>query len=74
MQLSVDQMIIARNQPDSSTRTNIETVGGGGTEWGAWCELKIKGDKLRTSAIPFFADNFINLPVLLPNSLVNPHT
>jgi len=61
-------MIAARNQPDSSTRTNSETMGGGGTEWGAWCELKIEGDKLRTSAIPFFADNFMNLPFLLPNS------
>ena len=61
-------MIIARNEPDSSMRTNSETVGGGGTEWGAWCELKTEGDKLRTSAIPFFADNFMNLPVLVPNN------
>lgn len=67
-QWSVDQMIIARNELDSSMRTNSETVGSGGTEWGAWCELKTEGDKLRTSAIPFFADNFMNLPVLLPNS------
>ncbi|KAL4081213.1 thioesterase-like superfamily-domain-containing protein [Scleroderma citrinum] len=68
MHWSVDEAIVARNQPDNPTRTTSETVGGGGVEWGAWCELSNEGDKLRTSAIPFFGDNFMNLPMLLPES------
>ena len=67
-QWSEDQMIIAHNQPDYPTRTNSETVGGGGVEWGSWCELMDEGDKLKTSSIPFFADNFVHIAALLPES------
>ena len=65
-QWSIDPTIIARNQPDNPARTTNKTVGGGGTEWGAWCELTEDGDKLKVSSIPFFADTFLNMPILLP--------
>ncbi|KAL4081220.1 thioesterase-like superfamily-domain-containing protein [Scleroderma citrinum] len=65
---SVDRAIASRNHLDSPTRTSSETVGGGGTEWGAWCELSNEGGTPRISAIPFFGDIAMNLPVLLPES------
>ncbi|KIJ62533.1 hypothetical protein HYDPIDRAFT_30141 [Hydnomerulius pinastri MD-312] len=68
MQMSTDREILNHNHPDSATRTTSQTIGGGGTEWGAWCELTDKRDKIKPSSISFFADTFTNLPMLLPES------
>ncbi|KAH7925599.1 hypothetical protein BV22DRAFT_1195078 [Leucogyrophana mollusca] len=65
---SLDQDILARNNLESDNRTNSGTFGGGGVEWGAWCELTNKDDKITTSSLPFFGDTFQNLPTLLPES------
>ncbi|KAH0831881.1 thioesterase-like superfamily-domain-containing protein [Lanmaoa asiatica] len=67
-QMSVDTILLSHNDPSSATRTTAESVGGGGVEWGAWCELTHKDDKLITSSMPFFCDSFVNLPILLPES------
>ena len=66
--LSVDAVLLNRNDPNSAMRTTAESVGGGGVEWGAWFELAHKDDKLTTSSMPFFCDSFLNLPYLLPKS------
>jgi hypothetical protein len=66
--MSVDAVLLSRNDPSSVLRTTAESVGGGGVEWGAWCELTHKDDKLTTSSMPFFCDSFLNLPYLLPES------
>lgn len=68
MKLAIDKTILARNHPSSSTRTTSETVGGGGVEWGAWCQLTSGDHTFKTSTIPFFADTVINLPFLLPEN------
>ncbi|KAF8551288.1 hypothetical protein OG21DRAFT_1418285, partial [Imleria badia] len=66
--LSADTVLLSHNDPSSTTRTTAESVGGGGVEWGAWCELSHKDDKLTTASMPFFCDTFLNLPSLLPES------
>lgn len=64
----MDHTILARNAKRSQTRADIEIIGGGGTEWGAWCELTRTDDEIKPSSIPFFGDTFLNLPSLLPDS------
>lgn len=66
--MSVDTVLLSRNDPNDAARTTSESVGGGGVEWGAWYELAHRDDKLTTSSIPFFCDAFVNLPILLPDS------
>jgi len=66
--VSVDAVLLNHNDPSSAVRTTTESVGGGGVEWGAWCELTHKDDKLTTSSMPFFCDSFLNMPYLLPKS------
>lgn len=66
--MSVDTVLLSHNDPSSALRTTADSVGGGGTEWGAWYELTNKDDKLTTSSIPFLCDSFVNLPSLLPAS------
>ncbi|KAJ7274121.1 thioesterase-like superfamily-domain-containing protein [Mycena rebaudengoi] len=63
-----DPHLRAQNLPDSPARTNSSTIGGGGLVWGAWLELVGAGEKITQSSIPFLADIFLNLPVLLPRS------
>ncbi|KAG1843020.1 hypothetical protein DFJ58DRAFT_805344 [Suillus subalutaceus] len=50
------------------TGGDTEIIGGGGAEWGAWCELTRTEDEIKPSSIPFFGDMFLNLPSLLPDS------
>lgn len=64
----VDAVLLSHNDPSSVARTTAESVGGGGVEWGAWCELTHEDDRLTTSSMPFFCDSFVNLPELLPES------
>ncbi|KAF9229775.1 hypothetical protein BS17DRAFT_771908 [Gyrodon lividus] len=66
LHISTDVALQGHNDPDNPMRTTSKTVGGGGIEWGAWCELTHKEDELRTSSVPFFCDAFLNLPGLLP--------
>ncbi|KAG9315955.1 thioesterase-like superfamily-domain-containing protein [Chiua virens] len=68
IQMSVDAVLLSHNDPRSPTRTTAESVGGGGTEWGAWWELLQKDDKLTASSMPFFCDSISNMPALLPES------
>ncbi|KAG0703774.1 thioesterase-like superfamily-domain-containing protein [Suillus ampliporus] len=65
---SLDRTILARNATRSQTRADTEIIGGGGAEWGAWCELTRTDDEIKPSSIPFFGDTFHSLPVLLPGS------
>ncbi|KAG1882656.1 thioesterase-like superfamily-domain-containing protein [Suillus subluteus] len=65
---SMDHSILARNAMRSQTRADTEIIGGGGAEWGAWCELTRTEDEIKPSSIPFFGDMFLNLPSLLPDS------
>jgi len=67
LQMSTDVALLRHNDPDNLLRTTSKTVGGGGVEWGAWCELTYKNDEIRTSSLPFFCDTFINLLNLLPH-------
>ncbi|KAJ6582788.1 thioesterase-like superfamily-domain-containing protein [Mycena sp. CBHHK59/15] len=63
-----DPHLRAQNLPDSPSRTNSATIGGGGLVWGAWLELVGKEERITPSSIAFLADTFINLPSLLPRS------
>ncbi|KAG2066308.1 hypothetical protein BDR04DRAFT_1130050 [Suillus decipiens] len=65
---SIDHAILARNAVRSQTRADTEIIGGGGAEWGAWCELTRTEDEIKPSSIPFFGDTCVNLPSLLPDS------
>ncbi|KAG2151440.1 thioesterase-like superfamily-domain-containing protein [Suillus clintonianus] len=65
---SIDRSILSRNAMRSQTRADTEIIGGGGVEWGAWCELTRTEDEIKPSSIPFFGDMFRNLPSLLPDS------
>ncbi|KIK98779.1 hypothetical protein PAXRUDRAFT_823502 [Paxillus rubicundulus Ve08.2h10] len=67
VQMSTDISLLTHNDPDNPLRTTSKTVGGGGIQWGAWCELTHKNDEIRTSSLPFFCDTFMNLPNLLPD-------
>lgn len=60
--------IEARNQPDHSNRTNSVTIGGGGTEWGAWLGFSEERETITPPAIAFLVDMFSNLPTMLPRS------
>jgi hypothetical protein len=64
----MDRTILARNAMHSQTQAGTEIIGGGGAEWGAWCELTRTEDEIKPSSIPFFGDMFLNLPSLLPES------
>ncbi|KAJ3570094.1 hypothetical protein NP233_g4623 [Leucocoprinus birnbaumii] len=60
--------IEARNQPDHPNRTDSATIGGGGTEWGAWMGFSEKEETISSPAIAFLVDMFSNLPTMLPRS------
>ncbi|KAF8125696.1 thioesterase-like superfamily-domain-containing protein [Boletus edulis] len=68
VRMAADAVLLSHNDPNHASRTTSESVGGGGTLWGAWYELSYTDDKLTTSSIPFFCDSFVNLPNLLPKS------
>ncbi|KAJ7149054.1 thioesterase-like superfamily-domain-containing protein [Mycena crocata] len=63
-----DPHLRAQNAPDSPSRTNAATIGGGGLLWGAWLELTGEDERITPSSIAFLVDTFINLPGLLPRS------
>ncbi|OJA14476.1 hypothetical protein AZE42_05290 [Rhizopogon vesiculosus] len=65
---SMDRAILARNAMISQAQADAEMIGGGGAEWGAWCELSRTDDEIKPSSLPFFGDTFYNLPSLLPAS------
>ncbi|RDB14795.1 hypothetical protein Hypma_016330 [Hypsizygus marmoreus] len=68
MKLASDPTIHARNHPESISRTDSTTVGGGGLEWGAWFEFVDEGDRITNPSLAFLVDIFVNLPSLLPKS------
>ncbi|KAJ8593946.1 hypothetical protein M405DRAFT_809983 [Rhizopogon salebrosus TDB-379] len=68
MNWSLDRDILANNDMARQTQTKTEMIGGGGVEWGAWCELSRADDEIKPSSLPFFGDIFHNLPSLLPAS------
>lgn len=68
MNWSIDRAILARNAMTNQTKAHVEVIGGGGAEWGAWCELSRTDDEITSSSLPFFGDIFYNLPALLPAS------
>lgn len=61
-----DPVYAERNEPTSSTRTNSDTVGGGGLDWAGWFELTSEGEKITTPSLCFLADIFVNSVALLP--------
>ncbi|KAF8908856.1 hypothetical protein CPB84DRAFT_1766159 [Gymnopilus junonius] len=61
-----DPRIFSRNLPDSPTRTNSSSVGGGGLEWGAWFEFTDENERITNPYLCFLADIFLNIPTLLP--------
>ena len=63
-----EQDILDKNRVDHPNRTNSNTVGGGGLEWGTWFELNGNEEKITTPSLCFLADIFTNAPVLLPRS------
>ena len=66
--MSTEDDTLARNLPDSPTRTNASTVGGGGLEWASWLGFVDKDDVITSSSLAFLADMFFILPFLLPPS------
>jgi hypothetical protein len=68
MNWSLDRDILANNDMARQTQAKTEMIGGGGVEWGAWCELSRADDEIKPSSLPFFGDIFHNLPSLLPAS------
>lgn len=66
--LMEDQEILARNKPNSTSRTSGSSIGGGGLEWGGWLEFVDQGERITNPALIFLADIFINTPNLLPKS------
>jgi hypothetical protein len=63
-----DPVIRARNSPDSPTRTDSTTIGGGGLEWGAWVQFVDEGDRITTPSLAFLADLFAKGTLLLPQN------
>ncbi|KAJ7728852.1 hypothetical protein DFH07DRAFT_221135 [Mycena maculata] len=63
-----DPHLRAQNLPDSPSRTDSATVGGGGLVWGTWLQLTGPDERITPASIAFLADTFINLPSLLPQS------
>ncbi|KAJ7069426.1 thioesterase-like superfamily-domain-containing protein [Mycena amicta] len=63
-----DPVLRSQNLPDSPTRTNSQTAGGGGLVWGAWFQLADPEARITPAAIAFLADTFLNLPSLLPRA------
>jgi len=63
-----DPVILKKNRPETSTRTNSQTVGGSGVEWGAWFQFVDEDEKITTPTLAFLVDIFQNMPVLMPRS------
>ncbi|KAF7967604.1 hypothetical protein HWV62_33693 [Athelia sp. TMB] len=64
-----DPIYLERNEPhNAAARTNNETIGGGGVEWGSWFELKHERDRLTTPSLCFMADMVQFTAELLPDS------
>lgn len=68
IELTEEPKIQDRNHPDHPSRTNNTTVGGGGTEWGAWLGFSGKDEMLTSPALAFMVDMFANTPTMLPRS------
>ncbi|KAG6376919.1 thioesterase-like superfamily-domain-containing protein [Boletus reticuloceps] len=51
VRMAADAVLLSHNHPNHASRTTSESVGGGGTVWGAWYELSHTDDKLTTSSI-----------------------
>lgn len=68
IELTEEPKIQDRNHPDHPSRTNSTTVGGGGTEWGAWLGFSGKDEMLTSPALAFMVDMFANTPTMLPRS------
>ncbi|KAL0578792.1 hypothetical protein V5O48_003204 [Marasmius crinis-equi] len=58
----------AKNALDSPTRTNAQSIGGSGLEWGQWLTFMDERQTLSPPAIAFMADMFRSPPSLLPKS------
>ena len=68
IQWAWDPIVVAKNSLESPTRTNETSVGGGGTEWGAWFELKGAEERITTPALAYLVDLFISTHLLIPKS------
>lgn len=68
IELTEEPKIQDRNHPDHPSRTNNTTVGGGGTEWGAWLGFSGKDEMLTSPALAFMVDMFANTPTMLPRN------
>ncbi|TFK40756.1 thioesterase-like superfamily-domain-containing protein [Crucibulum laeve] len=68
IQWAYDPEILKKNLPDAANRTNSNTVGGGGLEWGAWFEFTDKEERITSPSLVFLVDIFLNTPSLLPKS------
>ncbi|KAF9464120.1 thioesterase-like superfamily-domain-containing protein [Collybia nuda] len=60
--------ILKRNRVDSVTRTDRNSIGGEGLEWGAWFEFVDKSARITNPSLAFLVDIFLNTPTLLPRS------
>ncbi|KAG6856237.1 hypothetical protein H0H87_006170 [Tephrocybe sp. NHM501043] len=66
--LAPDPTIRAKNAPDHPNRTNADTIGGEGLEWGAWLTFHDKRDEITSTSLAFLVDIFTNMPNLMPPS------
>lgn len=68
VKIAEDREILAKNNIDSPHRTNSNTIGEGGLEWGAWFEFVDKGESISNPSLVFLVDICLNTPTLLPRS------
>lgn len=61
-----DTETVERNALNHASRTNKNSVGGGGTEWAGWFQFTTATEKLSNVYIPYLADMFMNTDLLLP--------
>ena len=65
---ALDTETLAKNDISyTPNRTNRESVGGPGLEWGAWFEFQKETEKLGDVYLPLLVDMFNNSVMLLPS-------
>ncbi|KAJ7290241.1 thioesterase-like superfamily-domain-containing protein [Mycena rebaudengoi] len=62
-----DPRLLSQNDIHSPNRPLIS--GQGVSVWGAWVELTDKDERLTPASLSFFADCFMNMPLLFPKSV-----
>lgn len=60
-----DPHTVAINSQNHSSRTAVDTVGGGGAKWAAWFEFVGQDECITPPALVFLSDVFQNAPMIL---------